>query len=333
MENAEKEIIDYISNIVITEDISDKEVFYNFLKQTLGDLILRTVDKCYFLVQEHPLTDAYVIHKGDFQEPETLKEYQKVLGNVKAAADRVKKNIKAYGQPEVMPGVELSKFATMRNQISQYVTQLIYFVNAAIHLQECANTKPNDVYLREVLKALPAMENSLKKLEESVDGWNLFGQGYDKLYFEALEFFLASSRVIFDCAKNVQEAEKKKLAEEEAKKPKFEYRQGKKVESVQSLAEQERKAWVKKTNDLFDELCLDFMRDLEKQYSMSSKDMYENFVNVKFKKFVETFKMPLAESTSIGQAKEAYGQIRKLMEYISTISENSYTVSVYSNNE
>ena len=88
--------------------------------------------------------------------------------------------------------------------------------------------------------------------------------------------------------------------------------------------------WIKKANDLYDELCLDFMRDLEKQYSASTKDMYETFVNVKFKKFVERFSMPLDGSVSVGQAKEAYSQIMNLMDYISKISENAYTISVYS---
>jgi len=102
-----------------------------------------------------------------------------------------------------------------------------------------------------------------------------------------------------------------------------------KVEPVKSSAEQERLDMIEKANSLYDELCLDFMRDLQSQYALSSKDLYENFVNVKFKKFVERFHMPLAKNTSIGMAKEACAQIQNLMNYVSKISENSYVTSVY----
>ncbi len=102
-----------------------------------------------------------------------------------------------------------------------------------------------------------------------------------------------------------------------------------KVESVKSSTEQERLDMIEKANSLYDELCLDFMRDLQSQYALSSKDMYETFVNVKFKKFVERFHMPLSKNTSIGMAKEACSQIQNLMNYVSKISENSYVTSVY----
>jgi len=96
-----------------------------------------------------------------------------------------------------------------------------------------------------------------------------------------------------------------------------------------SDSERERLNEIAKANALYDELCLDFMRDLEKQYAHSTKDMYRNFVDVKFKKFVERFNMPLSNNVSIGHARECQGQIKNLMDYISTISESSYTIGVY----
>ncbi len=103
----------------------------------------------------------------------------------------------------------------------------------------------------------------------------------------------------------------------------------KKVVMGMSDSEKERLNEIEKANAMYDELCLDFMRDLEKQYSHSTKDMYRNFVDVKFKKFVERFNMPLSNSVSIGHARECQGQIKNLMDYVSTISENAYTIGVY----
>ena len=328
----QSEIIEQLSNIEISGGLAEDEVidFYKMMKSTIDVLSFKTIEKSCYLVMEHPLTDAYIFQKGGSKEFETLKEYQKFLENVKVASERVKRNLKSYNQSEKILGEDLSKFAKMRDVFSDYVTQLIYFVNASIHMQECAKTKTNSVYLKEVLKTLPSMGVSLTKAGESVSGWERLGTGYDKLFKDSLDFFLVNSKLICDCAASVQETERKKQEEEEAKKPKIEYKQGNKVQPVENPVENERKMWIKKANDLYDELCLDFMRDLEKQYSASTKDMYETFVNVKFKKFVERFSMPLDGSISVGQAKEAYSQIMNLMDYISKISENAYTISVYS---
>jgi len=102
-----------------------------------------------------------------------------------------------------------------------------------------------------------------------------------------------------------------------------------KIEPSVSPSEQARRDAINTANALYEELCQDFMRDLENQYALSSKDMYEYFVNVKFKNFVERFHMPLSSSTKIGTANDAAAQIRSLMSYVSKISENSYTTSVY----
>ena len=103
----------------------------------------------------------------------------------------------------------------------------------------------------------------------------------------------------------------------------------KKVVIGMSESEKERLNEIAKANALYEELCFDFMRDLEKQYSHSTKDMYRMFVDVKFKKFVERFNMPLSNNVTIGHARECQGQIKNLMDYISSISENAYTIGIY----
>ena len=151
------------------------------------------------------------------------------FSTAKAAADRVKRNLKFYDKGDTILGEDLSKFATMRDQFSFYVTQLIYFANASVHLQEYAKTKPNNVYLREVIKALPAMDASLQRAKDSVVGWEKFGKGFDTFYEENANFFAENSRVICACVKSVQETELKKQLDEEAKKPQREVKQGKKI--------------------------------------------------------------------------------------------------------
>jgi len=95
-----------------------------------------------------------------------------------------------------------------------------------------------------------------------------------------------------------------------------------------SQSEIERESFINKANDLYNQLCLDWIRDLEKQVPHSSKDRYKAFI-AKFNKFNETFEMPLMKTTTLGKAKEACNQINNLMNYISDISSEAYTTSVY----
>lgn len=91
-----------------------------------------------------------------------------------------------------------------------------------------------------------------------------------------------------------------------------------------SEAEVEREKYIEKANDLYMQLRLDWMRDLESQVPYLSRDKYQAFLN-KFNKFNDTFEMPLVKTTSIGKAKEACDQINNLMNNISNISETAYT--------
>jgi malonyl CoA-acyl carrier protein transacylase len=65
------------------------------------------------------------------------------------------------------------------------------------------------------------------------------------------------------------------------------------------------------------------------QFVGMGKDLYENFVNVKFKKFIEKYKMPLSNDVSEGYAREVIYQIQKLMNIVSEISVNSYVTAMY----
>lgn len=95
-----------------------------------------------------------------------------------------------------------------------------------------------------------------------------------------------------------------------------------------SPVEQERRFLVKKANDMYLELELDFIRDLKSQVALSTFDKYKNFMDVKYKKFKENFNMPLSDNASAKQAKTAILQIESLKDAISEISEQSYLIGM-----
>ena len=52
-----------------------KNEFYRLLKDRITDLSLNTLHGAYFLLEEHPLTNAYSFIKDDYAKPSTLSEY------------------------------------------------------------------------------------------------------------------------------------------------------------------------------------------------------------------------------------------------------------------
>lgn len=95
-----------------------------------------------------------------------------------------------------------------------------------------------------------------------------------------------------------------------------------------SNTEKERINQIQKANDMYNQLYLDWIRDLDKQTPQSTRDK-ASLIKEKFNKMRERFNMPLAPSTSLGMAKEACSQINNLMASITDLSHESYNISSY----
>lgn len=90
----------------------------------------------------------------------------------------------------------------------------------------------------------------------------------------------------------------------------------------------ERELMVKKANDMYEMFCSDYLRDLEKQYSLSSKDLYQSFLTT-YGKFMNEHNMPLSSKASMGQAKVVINQINKMIDMIPNISKNTYATTPF----
>ena len=172
-------------------------------------------------------------------------------------------------------------------------------------------------YFRIISKFNKKINDTFAESLVLVDDWGDLGPIFEVLYLDVLNNFRTNARMV--------EEMKNELPPENVEKPRTP------VAPQVNVKEQERLEMIKKANDAYEEFCLDVLRDLEKQYSLSVKDMYHYFVDVKFKKFVERFNMPLANNVSIGVAKDALAQIQGLYNYVQTIKENAYCTSVYPN--
>ncbi len=323
-----------VMNASPDREIIAKEKFIPVLKQELALILMKTSQNLYYLIKDHPITVAHCRNYSDLKDPESLAEILKNMKIMQSVSNKLSKSIKLY-EKENPKREQLFDYKASRDEFARFLNAVINYTSSAVYLtSDEVSKKTRSAYMKILSKTLPIMRNSLETASDYVGDWGRQDNGYIDIFNQCLEFFTECSDSICLALRDIQALENLKAQEEkerlEQMKPKTEPKPLRKVEPVGNPDEEERKAWIKKANDLYDELCMDFMRDLEKQYSQSTKDMYENFVNVKFKKFVERFNMPLSNSVSVGQAKEAYSQIRNLMDYVSKISENAYTISVYS---
>ncbi|MBR7172332.1 MAG: hypothetical protein IKD36_00885 [Clostridia bacterium] len=301
------------------------------VENLLIGLISSTV---YKLVKQNPVVHSFELSKKITLKPiEELSDYNDNMQVIKTALVAYKTYLNSIRGTE--DELKLQHFHTQESRkkydnLQEFVNELSKFFTLAEKAQNiCFERNQNFAEFSSLTTALnkkmiAALKTCSAKVAVVEDlGFGLAETGKEVFADFATELSIFNSHMINAAKKDKAFRDDVQAEIEKAKLERS------KVEPTISPAEQERLAAIKKANDLYEELCLDFMRDLEKQYALSSKDMYEYFVDVKFKKFVERFHMPLSNSTSLGTANEAQAQIKNLMNYVSKISENSYTTSVY----
>ncbi len=318
MENQKQNIVDMMEREQIAVTI-----------ETLPEALRRLFDgigRIYFYtLVKNPIVLSSLRSVEGIDEPENIEKAQELFGVVKEKLNSFSGIVFKFN-PSLEVKLGKDGYLSTKKTAEQVLEQAIDYVNLGLKIQN-AEAKPIDEYHNIIIRNLKNMKSIMVNTISSITDWQM-------LYGDAVDVFktaFGDFNLSVDATRNLiseyrKEKEREALQKSAQGKPTIKY-----IPEI-SPAEQERLKTIKQANDLYQELCLDFMRDLEKQYSESTKDMYEIFVNVKFKKFTERFNMPLSNDVSIGQAREAYAQIRNLMNYISKISENAYTISVYGDN-
>ena len=226
----------------------------------------------------------------------------------------------------------MSRYADSRRDFASFLQEITSFVDSAVYLTVHCQGKSDSAYVRVLSKTLPAMRNALTNAQNYTSSWDRYGEDYKKIFESVIEFFNSTAEVVQNFANDYLRSQRDaKKAEAENKQSSIDI--SRIVRPAVSPQIQARLKLIKKANDMYEEFCLDFMRDLEKQYALSSKDLYEEFVNVRFKKFTERFPMPIPDNATEGYAQEVINQINILINHVSKISENSYVTSVYKTKE
>ena len=291
-------------------------------------LIEDTTENLYKLIATNQVFFAKAISNRELRKPENVKGFSQNMKKVYASLIDFEKDVDMAVKLGLDGQYILFRDEGVRKDFKDFMVflnEVMPFFDKATEIERVC--KKNRIVSEEFYNVVPELNKGVRETFAAalpyLGEWSELGGVFQDTYLTIMKHFdsnskyVDSGKLVFETAQAVQKAQMEER-KQNAKPPEM------------SESEKERRLWIKKANDLYDELCLDFMRDLEKQYSTSTKDMYETFVNVKFKKFVERFAMPLDSGVSVGQAKEAYAQIRNLMDYISKISENAYTISVYS---
>ena len=205
------------------------------------------------------------------------------------------------------------------------------FIDLAIRLENINEGNNPRSYIKFLTSNSSRMVNCFLDMSKVVDYPSVTNQKYGDDYKKIFDDLAKYLQSITDLVKSIIsiERESRKEAKTLEKEKIMREQKSRAVEFIPSDKDVKRLSLIEQTNAFYKEFCDDFLRDLDKQYSLSSKDMYEYFINVKFKNFVERYPMPIASDASEGYAKEVYCQIQILIDYISKISENSYAISAY----
>lgn len=201
-------------------------------------------------------------------------------------------------------------------QLNQFLEKSVKLFEAGSKIETVTRqqTSKNE-YLRIITKLNAKFTNAYQELYSYVQGMD-----EDKSYWLYAKDILKDG---LDATEYFNKIDIKYLKEEPQKKVVSMPQQ-----FVKSKAEQEREFYINKANDLYNQLYLDWIRDLESQYSFSTRDKYYACIE-KFNKFNERFQMPLKSTVSTGMAKEVCNQINNLMNSITDISSESYSVGLY----
>ena len=274
----------------------------------------------YFAIKEIPSSEMLVRECCQNGEPESFTDFKNILAKIQSAAKKyekaaieVKRQFKQEVNYELRSGMVI---ATYYKVLIGLIDLAIPFYNLMQKIEKIGASQQD---LRKYLCEIEAINKKVvKRLEDICDyanGQQSWAMGKTNQFLVIENTFKTITHDIN--ARNLPEPEQFSSAAS-----------GKVVKNEISQAEKDRLNTINKANSLFDELCVDFMRDLEKQYAYSSKDLYEKFLK-KFEMFTKKYPMPLSSDVSAGYARECMMQIRKLMDMVSEISENSYAISVF----
>ncbi len=328
---ASQETAQNVTRIFADEPKVDLEFRPDRLKSFERDLIDYTANKLYMLFATTPVVMSVAVMGLAKDKPKTVQDYSFVLSRAKTELDKFTKSlddennelINAFGwfcTPEHI--AEYKRFM-------KFMDEIMPVFSYATKARKFCDSRMGD---REFAESASTMNKKIKDCLTSgtvtVEDWFGSNLRFSEIYMEVLKLFsnsemlvsgqsliLNASYELEQLGKQMQDDERRKLAAS--------------AEPVVSAQEQERRDYIKKANDMYAELCNDTMRDLQNQVPLSTRDMYEYFVDVKFAKFVKQFDMPLAANANLGVAREACAQLVNLQNYVSSISANSYTTSVY----
>ena len=298
-----------------------------------GDLTATTI---YKLIMNNPLVQSLQENNSvQFQPIEDISHYNLNLNNLKKSliANRGSLNLIKGISPEIQLMLHrLPESRKKYDNFQDFVGELIKLYSILEKNKEiCFDTHENFVeYTNLAIPLNKKIISQLKICESKVKSIEDYGMGVVETGVGVIGSFVNEWTILNAQTTTATIREKKFRNDVQAEIDKVK-QETRKVEPKISDAEQERRRAIKEANDLYEEFCQDFLRDLQNQYALSSKDLYEYFINEKFAKFMERFQMPLSDSETVGKANEAYSQIKNLMKYVSKISENSYTTSVYPN--
>lgn len=313
---------------------SESDFNYDNIKYIIDVSLSDVVKNLYYVISIHPIFKALESKfsrsklKNKLSEPQTIEDYCNNLNIIKEACDNLGLG---FAVASKLKSKKINKVSVIRQEYSEILKAVIDFTSSVYELNKIKDFYNTRNYIKQLNSFYSRMLNNLTSMTQVSDYPNLtietFGEAYKNIFNDLSEHLKLLVEMVNAIVSH--EREMKKESEKLKREVAMVEEKSRAIKLPFNDAEQKRLQLIEKANSYYEEFCLDFMRDLEKQVPFSASDMYEEFIGVKFAKFIKTYNMPLSNNVSEGVATEVIYQINLMIDYISKIKQNSYVTSVY----
>jgi len=292
-------------------DMVDTKQDRFFLSKLEGSIVLKTAMSVYHLILSLP----EISKRSDFEKFLDLDSPEELKTKISEISSFLQKTINEVEQNEFLAEDDniqdnLYKVKEMKALVNKSAP-LFKDVNSVCNLL-CDKLDKNSMSLDS--SVIKINKRIIKNLIELSSSNNLpeFVLVDDFTFDQLIELFYSFT----DKVEKIKVTEKKETKNESTN-----------IKFIEST-NKEKIDYVKKANDLYVEFCQDWLRDLKCQIPHSTNGQYKSLLT-RIEKFQTNFNFPLKKGTQEWIAKEACKQINELMNRITNISSESYTIGMY----
>lgn len=297
-------------------------------KEHINNTIYQTIYGFYFILYKNPISYA-----------NKTKKTIKAVASLEDIENNTQALIELQNKKQDLLKIELlEKFKPFRSKKFQHykitannyryiASKILTMVNIAKTIRDNSKISTDREFFRTCERNLNTIYHLIES-DEFAEAFDIFKSSHLEYINNTADNFAKLTCAVSKINSAIRENDKLEK-EHKANLAKLKEKERKIVLVGGDMANFIRLETITRANNMYKEFLDDFLRDVRNQISLSSLDLYKNLIENKIPAFNSQFKMPLSPNVSQGYAEEAIYHLEKLIDYVTLISKNSYTTSVY----